>query len=94
MRLGLFVGDSEAVGDGSLRFAACEVGFQEVRGPADYESLGSGPSALPLSRRAFAQRCVCVRATKWDCSRDRHRPDCMMGESGYDAEAIRQSLRG
>jgi len=29
-----------------------------------------------------------------DRGRPRHRPDCVIGDRGYDAEAIRQGLRG
>jgi len=34
-----------------------------------------------------------IPALQGRCGRPRHRPDCVLGDRGYDAEAIRRGLR-
>jgi transposase len=85
-------------------------GGQTGPNPTDRAKLGSKrhlicdgrgvPLAIQLTRanRNDSQQALAlvdaIPFLQGERGRPRHRPDCVLGDRGYDAEAIRQGLRG
>ncbi len=89
--------------------ASCFWGLQTGPNPTDRAKLGSKrhvicdgrgiPLAIQLtganrndSRQALAL-VDAIPSLQGDRGRPRHRPDCVLGDRGYDAESIRQGIR-
>jgi len=85
-------------------------GLQTGSNPTDRAKLGSKrhlicdghgvPLAIQLTgaNRSDSQQALslvdAIPFVQGERGRPRHRPDCVLGDRGYDAEAIRQGLRG
>jgi transposase len=80
-------------------------GLQTGPNPTDRAKLGSKrhlicdgrgvPLAIQLTgaNRNDSQQVDAIPRLRGEWGRPRHRPDCVLGDRGYDAESIRQGLR-
>src|ERR1039458_4003382 len=70
-------------------------GRQTGPNPTDRAKLGSKRHLICDGREVplVIQLTGANRNLQGKCGRPRHRPDCVLGDRGYDAEAIRQGLR-